>query len=109
MFTRNYKKFGVFRDKHLFISAICKAKQYHSEEFKTQLTKLIRDSTEDEYVEAVYDAMTSPDNLERTALDFCTSAPSLSRKISCVEKNWDRFFPASEWKFVPVKQRAWKK
>ena len=104
MFSRNYKRFGVFRNKNLFIESICKNKEYQSAEFRQQLTKLIAYCVEPEYIEAVYDAMTTHDNLDRTAIDFNVSVAQLSRKITKVKENWDRFFQG--WRFVSRKNAS---
>lgn len=97
MFSRNYKKYP-FRDMNLFIDGVCKNKNCHTDEFRYQLTLLIKWCVEPEYIEAIYDAMTSPDNLDRTSLDFSVSVPQLSRKINKVKSCWGEHF--RDWKFV---------
>lgn len=97
VFTRHFK--GAYRDKNIFIEGICKNKEYHSPEFKENLTWLIKSCVADEYVEAIYDAMTSYDNLDRTAIDYYVSVPQLSRKINLVKANWDKVFKG--WTFAP--------
>lgn len=98
MFSRNYKKRATYRNKYTFIEGVCLYHDCHSEEFCEQLTRLIASSVESEYVHAVYDAMTSPDNLDRTAIDFCVSVPTLSRKIRKCQVNWDRYLHG--WKLI---------
>lgn len=98
MVIKDHKSKGFYRNKLIFIDGVCHEHACHSNEFKEQLSRMIAYAVEPEYIPAIYDAMTSPDTLDRTAIDYCISKSQLSRKVHKCKANWDRFFKG--WRFI---------